>query len=79
MLLLGPKVRRLPGDDTELRTGFWIGGSSSNRRRLALPAAGELYLSWTDSGEGGTSGTKSELRFNHFDPDLFHSLRYVKT
>lgn len=55
-----PNVSRLAGDDTglilELSPEVWPGGSSPKRRRLALPAAGELYLSWTDSGEGGTSG-----------------------
>lgn len=52
-------VSRLAGDASGLRLEAWPGRSSPKRRRLALPAAGELYLSWTDRGEGGTSGRES--------------------
>lgn len=59
-VLLELNVNLLAGDDNGLKPwatpGVGGGGSSPKRRRLALPAAGELYLSWTDSGEGGTSG-----------------------
>lgn len=56
-VLLEPNVSLLAGDDIGLmvRVTPDDGGSSPKRRRLALPAAGELYRSWTDSGEGGTS------------------------
>lgn len=60
-MLLEPNVNLLAGEDSGLTPGaapdVGAGGSSPKRRRLALPAAGELYLSWTESGEGGTSGT----------------------
>ena len=66
--LFEPNVSLLAGDDTGLPLGFWIvdeaGGSSPKRRRLALPAAGELYLSWTDRGEGGISGGEKELKLS---------------
>lgn len=56
---LEQKVSLFAGDGSGLpmvfRCADGAGGSSPKSRRLALPAAGELYLSWTDSGEGGTS------------------------
>ena len=62
---LEPNVNLLAGDDIGLKPGFSaeakVGGSSPKRRRLALPAAGELYLSWTDRGDGGTSGGWKEV------------------
>lgn len=34
-----------------LFTGDCVGGSSPNKRLLALPAAGELYRSWRKMGD----------------------------
>ncbi len=34
-----------------LFTGDRVGGSSPNKRLLALPAAGELYRSWREMGD----------------------------
>lgn len=63
-----PKVSLFAGEDIGLKPAFrpgdGAGGSSPKRRRLALPAAGELYLSCTDSGEGGTSGRGEEQTKN---------------
>lgn len=61
-LLLDPNVSLLTGDGSALmfRPAEGAGGSSPKSRRLALPAAGELYLSWTESGEGGTSERRRE-------------------
>lgn len=56
-VLLGPIISLLAGD---MRVNPWVtpgdAWSSPKSRRLALPATGELYRSWTDNGEGGTSG-----------------------
>lgn len=61
-VLVELNVSLLAGDDIGLRVTPVVGGSSPKRRRLALPAAGELYRSWTDNGEGGTSGREQIIK-----------------
>ena len=61
-VLVELNVSLLAGDDIGLRVTPVVGGSSPKRRRLALPAAGELYRSCTDNGEGGTSGREQIIK-----------------
>ena len=77
-MLLELNVNLLAGDAIGLTLGVTpdagAGGSSPNRRRLALPAAGELYRSWTDSGEGGTSGRRKQIKLEQLIGDYINQL-----